>query len=165
MDRDIDGAPTLVHDLNHLLVAIALRHAYQSAKLTNAVVYVYYVVAHLKLLNLLERQRHFTRACLVGRQTVLVETVEDLMVSEYAESQIVVSKTFMECLFDGVEEDTAFFGKDIAQTLQLFLAVCQDAELIAIGEILFERLLQQLKVFVELGLGRDMEGDSCIGHA
>ena len=174
MDADIDRAPTLVHNLNHFLVLLAIscwllavsnRHAYQSAKLTDTMVDMYYIVAHLKLLDFLQRQCDFTRACLVGRQTVLMVAVEYLVVSEYAEAQVVIGKTFVQCLLDGIEKDTTLFRKDVAQTLQLFLTVSQNTELVAISKILLQRLLQKVKVFVELGLWRDVELNGGIGQS
>ena len=174
MDADIDGAPTLVHNLDHLLVLLAVgcwllavrnRHTNQSAKLTDTMVDMHHIVANFKLLNLLQRQRHLTRPCLVGRQTVLMVAVEDLVVSEYAEAQVVVGKTLVEVLFDGIEQNTALFCKDVAQTLQLFLAVGQDAELVAISEILLQRLLQEVEILMELGLWRYMELNGGVGQS
>ena len=126
---------------------------------------MYHVVADLKLLDFLQRQRHLTRACLVGRQTVLMVAVEYLVVSEYAESQVVVGKTLVESLFDGIEKHISFFRKNVAQTLQLFLTVSQNTELVAISKILLQRLLQKVEVFVELGLWRDVELDGGIGQS
>ena len=106
MYRYVDGSPTLVHDFNHLLIAVTLRHAYQSAKLTNTMIDMYHIVANLKLLNLLQRQGHLTTSGLVGTQVVLMEAVEYLVVGKYAELLVVVGKTFVEGLFDRIEDPT-----------------------------------------------------------
>ena len=171
VDGNVYRATTIVHDLNHFLIAIALWHSDQSTKLTDAVIYMHHVVTHLKLLNLFERQCHLARTRLVGRQTVLMVTVKNLVVSKYAEPQVIVSEAFVQGLFDGGEiySLTSHFSplttKYVLQTLQLLLAVCENAELVAISQILFEGLLQQIEVLVELGLGRDMERDSGIRQA
>ena len=51
MDRDVDGASAFIHDFNHLLIGVALGHAYQSAKLAYAMIYMHHIVTHLKLLD------------------------------------------------------------------------------------------------------------------
>ena len=56
MNRDIDGAPTLIHYLDHLLIGVSLWHSNQSAKLSDSMIHMNHIVAHLKLLNLLQRQ-------------------------------------------------------------------------------------------------------------
>ena len=40
-------------------------HSYQSAELTDTMIDVHHVVAHLKLLNLLQRQGHLTTSRLI----------------------------------------------------------------------------------------------------
>ena len=65
MYRNVDGSPTFVHNLNHFLIAVTLGHTHQTAKLTYAVIDMHHVIAHLKLLNLFQRQGHLTTACLV----------------------------------------------------------------------------------------------------
>ena len=95
MDRNVDGSTTLVHNLNHLLIAVALRHSDQSTKLTDTVIDMYHIVAHLELLNLLQRQGYLTTAGLVGTQVILMESVEYLVVGKDAQLLVVVSKAFV----------------------------------------------------------------------
>ena len=104
MDGDIDGAPTLVDNLDHLLVGVALRHAYQSTELTDTMIDMHHIVADLELLDLLKCQCHLAGTCLVGAQVVLMETVEDLMVGKHAEAQVVVGKALVERFLDGGED-------------------------------------------------------------
>ena len=169
MYRDIDGTATVVDDLNHLLIAVTLRHAHQPAELSDAVVDMHYIVANLELLNLLECQRHLATTGSVGAQAVFVETVEYLMVGKDAQLQAVVGKTFVEGLFDSIEKHSssltanlypvALATEDVAQAFQLLLAVGKDAKMIARVKILVQRLLQQFEVLVELGLRRDVKAN------
>ena len=109
MDADVDGSPTLIDDFDHLLIAISLRHTDQSAELADAVVDVDDVVAHLKLLYLLQRQCYLAAAGTVALEVVLVETVEYLMVGKHAELQVVINKTLVQRLLDGSEETYPHF--------------------------------------------------------
>ena len=100
MYRHVDGASAVVLDFYHLLetrfsgfsgkCGILNGHPHQSAELTDAMIDVHHVVAHLKLLNLLQRQRHLAAAGLVALQVVFVETVENLVVCEEAEPEVMV---------------------------------------------------------------------------
>ena len=80
MYGDVYRVAVLVHDLYHLLVAVALRHFHQSAKLPYSMIDMHHVVTHLKLLYLLQCQCHLSAPSLVRPQVILVETVEHLMV-------------------------------------------------------------------------------------
>ena len=165
MYRHIDGAATVVLNLDHLLIARTLRHTHQSAKLTYAVVDVYHVVANLELLYLLQRQCHLAATSLVGAQIVLMEPVEDLVVSEDTQLQVMIYETCMKGTFDSIERHRTLFGKDVTQAFQLLGAVCQDAESIAVSQTLLQRLLQQIEILVELRLWRSVKSDGGIGHA
>ena len=164
MYRHIDGAATVVLNLDHLLIARPLWHAHQSAKLAYAVVDVHHVVANLELLYFLQRQRHLAATGFVGAQVVLMEAVENLVVGEDTQLQVVIHETGMEGTFNRIERHGTLLGKDVAQAFQLLGAVCQDAEAIAASQALLQRLLQQVEILVELGLWRSMESDGGIGH-
>ena len=56
---------------------------------------MHHIVANLELLNLLEREGHLTTTGLVALQIVLMEAVEDLMISKDANTEVFVSKTLM----------------------------------------------------------------------
>ena len=84
VDGHIDAAATIIEDLDHLLIAIPLRHAYQSTELSHAMIYMHHEVTDLKLLDLLQRECHLTTACLVALEIILMETVENLMIGENA---------------------------------------------------------------------------------
>ena len=47
--------------------------------------------------------------------------------------------------------------KDILQTFQLFSAVGKDAEAVALLQVVFQRLLQEVEILMELRLWRNME--------
>ena len=174
MNGHIDGSTTVVLYLDHLLIAVTLRHAHQSAKASDAMIYMNHIVAWLKLLDFLQRQCHLAASGLVRTEVILMETVENLVVSKYAELAVGVHKTSVEGLLDGLkgDADRAFYVvgvfasniiphlcEDILQSLQLFAAVCQYIELVAVSQILLQRLLQQLEILVELGLGSNVEGE------
>ena len=174
MNGHIDGSATVVLYLDHLLIAVTLRHAHQSAKTSDAMIDVNHIVTWLKLLDFLQRQCHLAATGLVRTKVIFMETVENLVVSKHAELAVGVHKTSMEGLLDGLKTDAdrAFFVvggspsnitphlcEDILQSLQLLAAVCQYVELIAVSKILLQRLLQQFEILVELGLGRNMEGE------
>ena len=99
MDGDIDSPAAVVDYLNHLLVAVALWHAYQTTEFADAMIYMDHEIAYFKLLNLFQRERDFAAAGLVGTQTVFMETVEYLVVGEDAESQVVVDKSLVDGFF------------------------------------------------------------------
>ena len=172
MDRDVDGSPTLVENLNHLLVlfttgrrlSVINRHSDQSTKLADAMVYVDHVVAHLELLYLLQRQSHLAGACLVRRETVFMVAVENLVVGKDTQPEVVVGETLVQRFLDCMETHAPFLVKDVAQALQLFLTVGQNAELVAVSQILLKRLLQEVEILVKLRLWRDVELNGSVGQ-
>ena len=139
-------------------------HPNQSAELTDTMIDVHHVVAHLKLLNLLQRQGHLTASGLVGTQVILMETVEYLVVGKDADPLVVIDESCMERLLHRLKTDSTLFGKDILQALQLLDAVCQDIKLVVLSQILLQRLFQQFEILVELGLWSRMERQRCIGR-
>ena len=56
---------------------------------------MHHIVANLELLNLLEREGHLTTTGLVALQVVLMEAVEDLMISKDANTEVFVDEAFM----------------------------------------------------------------------
>ena len=56
------------------------------------------VVACLYLVQLLERQGEFARACPLALEVVLVESVKNLMVGKDAHLEVVVDKSLMQGL-------------------------------------------------------------------
>ena len=113
MDADIDGITALVGDFYHLLetrFAAAARcgvdgHTHQTAETADTVIDVNHEVAHLELLNLLQRQRHLAAARFVALQVVLVETVEYLVVGKETQLGIVVGKTLVQRSVNALERD------------------------------------------------------------
>ncbi len=101
MYRHIYGVAVLILYFYHLLITVALRHSYQSAETSYAVVYMHYVVTRFKLAYLFERKSHFSASCPVGAKVVFMEAIEYLMVCEEAYPQVVVGKALMQCLVNG----------------------------------------------------------------
>ena len=148
----------LIGDLDHLLVTIALGHPHKSTELADTVIHMYHIVTNLKLLDLLQRECHLTTTGLITLQVVLMETVEDLMIGEETDTEIIVGKAFVKCLFDGCEDDIlSHFGKDILQTLVLFLTIGEDVDLIPLQQIVLKGLGKQVKILMEERLHRNME--------
>ena len=132
MYRDIDAVAMLIQDLDHLLIAITLGHTDQTTKLTHAMIDMDHEVAYLKLLNLLQREGHLTTAGLVALEVVLMETVEYLVVGKDADAQVVIGKALMKGLVNACKRNFCLFRKDFLQALDLFLAVGEDIDLIAL---------------------------------
>ena len=153
----------LIGDLDHLLIGrlalrIGDRHTHQTTKLTYAVINMHHKVANLKLLNLLQRERHLTTAGLIALEVVFMETVEDLVIGKEADAEVIVGKAFVKRFFYRCEDNIpSHFGKDILQAFVLFLTVGEDIDLIALQQIVLERLGEQVEVLMEEGLHGDMK--------
>ena len=83
-------------------------------------------VANLKLLYLLESQRHFTTAGLVALKIVLMKTVEYLVIGKETHFKIIIDKTLVQSFFNRGKTDCAMFAlclgtlrEDILQALVL----------------------------------------------
>ena len=124
---------------------------------------MHYIVARLKLTELLERDSHLTTARLVATQVILVETVEDLMVGEACHAHRRVGKSPVNGLVyrhEGYVTSTLL--EDGLQALRLLGAVGEDIELVATSDEVGERLLHQLKVLMEERLRRGFEVHRCL---
>ena len=82
MDRDEDDVAVQIGELDHLLHGAVDARAHQTAELAYAVVFVHNIVAHLNLVEFLEREREFARSGTVALEVILVEAVKNLMVGE-----------------------------------------------------------------------------------
>ena len=82
MDRHIDAATAVVEYLNHLLIAISLRHTNKPTEFSYTMIDMHHKIANLKLLDFFQRESHLATTGLVTLKVVLMETVEYLMVSE-----------------------------------------------------------------------------------
>ena len=158
VDGDEHGVVVLEGELDDFLhLAARAGNAYQSDEAPDAVVDVYDEVARLELHQLFERERHLGVAGVVGAEVVFVETVEDLVVGEEGEAQRLVDKSLVKSLFHGLERVGIDFFKDAFEAVGLLLAVGQDKDAAAREAQVAERFGQQLEVFVEKGLARDLE--------
>ncbi len=121
---------------------------------------MHHIIANLELLKLLQRQRHLACTCLLGAQVVLVVTVEYLMVGKETSFQVIIHETSMNSFVNSCEMNVCpLFLEDALQSVCLFLAVCQNIELVAIFHILLKRLEQHLKVLMENGLRVGFKGN------
>ena len=139
----------LIGDLDHLLIGLLAlrigdRHTHQATELSDAVIYMHHKIADFKLLDLLQRECHLTTAGLVALEVVFMETVEDLVIGEEADAEVIVGKAFVKRFFYWCEDNIpSHFVKDILQTLVLLLTVGKDIDLIALQQIVLERLGEQ----------------------
>ena len=127
MDGDVYDVVVGVEDADHLLVTVAHRHTYQSAKSSDTEIHVYDEIARCHLLQLLHGEGHLARTGGVGTQVVLVVTVEYLMVGEEACLLLVVNESLVDGLVNGLELYLISFqflaGEDVLESLLLLLAV------------------------------------------
>ena len=102
-----------------------------------------------------------------------MEAVEDLMIGETADLQRVVDESLVDGFLDWSKfnRTLAPFAilqchrlarlvhtvEDVAQSFLLPLAVGKNIDMVALDEIAFDRLAQQVKILVKQGLGRDVE--------
>ena len=167
VDGHVHLVVVLVHDANHLLVAVAHGHAHQSAKLAYTEVYVHDKVAGFHLLQFLHGERHLSCACRVGAQTVLVEPVEYLVVGKEAALAVVVHESLVQGFVHGhkvyVVALQFLAAEDVLEALLLLGAVGKDVERVAFQDVVLESLCQEVEVLVEQWLRGNVEGDGCRG--
>ncbi len=171
MDRDIHLVVVLIDDAYYLLRATSNgRYLDESAELTDAEVDMHDVVAGLHLLQFLHGDGHLARPRLIRLDAVFMEAVEDLMVGEAANLHVVIDESLVYGTVDGNERHGVVQGlvvscgtvhliENVAQTLLLFLAVGEDIDLVALQDIVGERLSEQFEVLMKqrlrLGVARD----------
>ena len=145
----------LVDELYHLLRVAVDTGAEQSAELADAVVDMHDIVARLDGSELLKRHGELAGAGAVAAQTVFVETVENLMVSEYAPLCGMVDKAFVECGVDRTERNiVTTVGEYGTQTLLLAVAVAEYVEFVAVGDKASERLRDKVEILMIESLRR-----------
>ena len=148
-----------IDKLDDLLRAIAVGHTHEPGKTAHAMVNMYHIVARLKLREFLERDGHLAAAGLVAAEIVLMKTIEDLMVGEAGHTHRGIGEAPVDSLVHRSEGNiAAALLEDGLQALGLLGAVGEDIELVATVDEVGERLLHQLKVLMEEGLGRGLEG-------
>lgn len=127
MDGYVYDVVVGIEDADHLLVTVARRHTYQSAKSSDTEIHVYDEIARCHLLQLLHGECHLASTGRVGTQVVLVVTVENLMVGEEACLLLVVNESLVDGLVYGLELYLIFLqflaGEDVLESLLLLLAV------------------------------------------
>ena len=163
MDAYIDNVTMLVYQPYHLLVAIARRNAYKPCEFAYSEVYMNYKIAWLHLLKLFHCQGHFTSTSLFRAKTILMKTIEYLVVCKETSMQLMVNKAFVQRLSNRFKRNIGSYRtagntwlgiKDFSQTLVLLLAIGQDVEFISLKKIVFKRLNQQIEILMEQWLGR-----------
>ena len=63
VDAHIHLVVVLIHDADHLLIAVAGRHTHQSAELSDTIIHMHDEVAIIHLLQLLHGERHLSGSC------------------------------------------------------------------------------------------------------
>ena len=87
----------LINKTYHLLIGVAGRNTNKTGKLANTEVYMHKEIAGLHLLQLFHRQCHLALTSLVRLEIVLMETIENLMISKETYFQRTVNEAFMQC--------------------------------------------------------------------
>ena len=137
--RHEDDVVVLVDELYHLLHLPVHVGAKQSAEFSHSVVHVHYVVAHLYLVQLLQREGELTRACTVALETVFVEAVEYLVVGKHAHALVVIYEAFMQGVQYGRKCDVVLaVFKYHAKAFGLLRAVREYVYLIALIKKILE---------------------------
>ena len=104
----------------------------------------------MKLQEFVKCERHFRISGVVAAQAVFVIAIKDLMIRKATDAQVFVRKTGVQSLINGRESGVAtFFGKDVGQALLLFATVGRDINGVVLIQIIRERALDQVEVFVE----------------
>ena len=159
MDRHEHHVIIAIDELDDLLRTVSVGHAHQSRKTPHAMVYVHHVVARFKLREFLERDGHLATARLVATQVILMEAVEDLMVSEAGHPHRSIGKSSMNGPIHRLKGYViATLLEDGLQALGLLGAIGEDIELIPTPDEVGKRLLHQFEVLMEQRLGRCLEG-------
>ena len=179
MYRHVDYVATLEVDADGFMIGVADGHTHQTAKLAYTVIDMHNKVARLHFLQLFHSECHLARTRSVALEVVLVVSVEYLMVGEEAQAQVVIGKSLVQSMVDGCEVESVGYTQRfrigrptgmrvaqslhliaveyIAQTTCLFLRIGKDIELVALKQIVFERLCKQLEILVKQRLGRNVE--------
>ena len=174
MDRHINRAATLINDLDHLLVVLSFgrrlltaryRHAHKTTEFTNTMVHMHHIVAYLKLLYLFQCQGSLSTARLIRAKTILMETIENLVVSKHTHPLVMVNISSMNGFLYVAYRHLLLRLRlqDILKSLQLFGTVCKHINAVALILIVKERFLQQIKILMKQRLWRRMESLSHIG--
>ena len=104
----------------------------------------------MKLQEFVKCERHLRISGVVAAQAVFVITIKDLVIRKATDAQVFVGKTGVQSLINGRESGVAaFFGKDVGQALLLFATVGRDINGVVLIQIIRERALDQVEVFVE----------------
>ena len=127
VDANKDDVVVVIDELDDLLHLVAVGDAYQPAKASNAMIHVNDIVAQLKLLYFLQRERHTSAVGFLALEVVLVEAVKYLMVGEETGLQVIVHITGMKGALHGGESDSCLLVlENLTQAFGLLLAVGQD---------------------------------------
>ena len=129
VDAHVHLVIVLIHDADHLLIAVAGRHTHQSAELSDTIIHMHDEVAIIHLLQLLHGERHLSGSCRVGTEVVFMESVEDLVIGKEAGMLLMVHESLVDGFLYRGKPDLIPFQlltiEDILQSFLLLLAVCQ----------------------------------------
>ena len=157
VNRDIDDIVTVVGNLNHLLhMAVCLRYAHESTEAANAMIDMHHIVAYIKLLQFLQRQRHLSTASTLTAQVKLVEAVKDLVVREQAHLQVVVREACMKGAVNRCKGNICA-RKYFLQAVILLGGVGQYINGVALGDIVLKGGGDKVEVLVKDGLRGNRE--------
>ena len=127
VDRAEYDVAVLIDEFNHLLQSAVGTVAHQSAKLADAVVFMYDVVAHFNLVQFFQREGEFARASAVALEIIAVESIENLVVGKHAHLQLVVNEALVNgAFYRGKRNFVVAVVENHTQARGLLLAVAED---------------------------------------
>ena len=166
MNRHKHDVVALESEFNHLLHSSVDIGAHQAAETPHTMVDVHDIVAHLDLVQFLERQREFATASAVAFEAVFVETVENLVVGEDTQTAFVIHKALVESLFHcGKGDVVAAIAENLAQAFNLLLALGKDENFVTLLEEIAEGFANQVEIFMVDALRREIVFDNGISLA
>ena len=161
--RHEDDVVVLVDELYHLLHLSVHVGAKQSAEFSHSVVHVHYVVAHLYLVQLFQREGELARAGTVALEAVFVETVENLVVGKDAHALVVIYEAFVQGVQYGRKRDVVLaVFKYHAQAFGLLRAVREYVYLVALRYEVLERTAYEVEILVIDALRCAVQPQPCL---
>ena len=97
---------------------------------------MYHIIAHFELVQLLKCECNFSRTGNIAAQCKFMKTIEYLVVSETANLQIVIDKTFVQCLQNRRKRnDATTIIKNTRNPINLFFTIARNIQRIVVGEV------------------------------
>ena len=114
---------------------------------------MHHIIANLELLDFLQREGDLTTTCLVALQTVLMITVEQLMIGKVALLAFMVREALVNRYRNRIEHHKGapltVCIENLLQTTYLLVIIGKDIEGVTIAQQLLESVRHQFEILVE----------------